>query len=481
MSSNNILADLQPQAVFKYFEQICAIPHGSGNVKKISDYLCEFAKERNLWFKQDESYNVIIKKPASDSESKAAPVILQGHIDMVALKTDDKVKDMEKEGLDLYIEDGYVKADRTTLGADDGIAVAYALAILDSKDMSHPPIEAVFTVDEEVGMTGAEAINLDCLDGKIMLNIDSEEEGIFLSGCAGGATLKASYPLNKSDITGTKITIKINGLTSGHSGTDIICQRANANILMGRLLFAVKECVNIVGISGGEKDNSIAPFANAAIMTQEADKVTELLNNTANVLKEEYSVTDSQLIITIKNEAESRCQACDDKTSQMIINVLNYIPDGVIKMSNDIKGLVQTSLNLGVVSSDESAFYTTYLVRSSSQSEKEYLTDKIGAMTDYLGGTYELAGVYPAWEFKKDSAIRDMLCDSYKKLFGKDALVETMHAGVECGIMAAKIDGLDCVSFGPDIIDIHTVKEKLDIESTRRTWELITEVLKQLA
>ena len=168
MSSNNILADLQPQAVFKYFEQICAIPHGSGNVKKISDYLCEFAKERNLWFKQDESYNVIIKKPASDSESKAAPVILQGHIDMVAVKTDDKVKDMEKEGLDLYIEDGYVKADRTTLGADDGIAVAYALAILDSKDMSHPPIEAVFTVDEEVGMTGAEAINLDCLDGKIM-------------------------------------------------------------------------------------------------------------------------------------------------------------------------------------------------------------------------------------------------------------------------------------------------------------------------
>ena len=244
--SNNILADLQPQAVFKYFEHICAIPHGSGNVKQISDYLCEFARERNLWFKQDESYNVIIKKPASNSESKAAPVILQGHIDMVAVKTDDKVKDMEKEGLDLYIEDGYVKADRTTLGADDGIAVAYALAILDSRDISHPPIEAVFTVDEEIGMLGAEAINLDCLEGKIMLNIDSEEEGIFLSGCAGGATLKAAYPLKKSDISGTEISIKVNGLTSGHSGTDIICQRANANVLMGRLLFAVKEHVNIV-------------------------------------------------------------------------------------------------------------------------------------------------------------------------------------------------------------------------------------------
>lgn len=420
--SNNILADLQPQAVFKYFEQICAIPHGSGNVKQISDYLCEFAKERNLWFKQDESYNVIIKKPASNSESKAAPVILQGHIDMVAVKTNDKVKDMEKDGLDLYIDDGYVKADRTTLGADDGIAVAYALAILDSKDVCHPPIEAVFTVDEEIGMLGAETINTDCLEGKIMLNIDSEEEGIFLSGCAGGATLKASYPLKKSDITGTQMSIKINGLTSGHSGTDIICQRANANILMGRLLFDVKECVNIVSMSGGEKDNSIAPFADAG-----------------------------------------------------------FIPDGVVKMSNDIRGLVQTSLNLGVAELAEKTFAATYLIRSSSQSEKEYLTDKVGKMTEYLGGTYELKGVYPAWEFKKNSAIRDMLCESYNRLFNKEALVETMHAGVECGIMAAKIDDLDCVSFGPDIIDIHTVKEKLDIASTQRTWELITDVLKQLA
>lgn len=481
MSSNNILAELQPQAVFKYFEKICAIPHGSGNVKQISDYLCDFARERNLWFKQDESYNVIIKKPASNSDSKAAPVILQGHIDMVAVKTDDKIKDMEKEGLDLYIEDGYVKADRTTLGADDGIAVAYALAILDSRDICHPPIEAVFTVDEEIGMLGAEVVNLDCLEGKIMLNIDSEEEGIFLSGCAGGATLKAAYPLKKSDITGTKISIKVSGLTSGHSGTDIICQRANANVLMGRLLFAVKEYVNIVSVSGGEKDNSIAPYADAVIMTQEPAKAVELLNNTANVLKEEYSVTDPQFTVTVKREDESKDFVCDDKTTQMIINVLNFIPDGVIKMSNDIKGLVQTSLNLGVTASDEDTFTAAYLIRSSSQSEKEYLTEKVGAMTRYFGGTYELTGVYPAWEFKKDSAIRDMMCDSYRKLFDKDAAVETMHAGVECGIMAAKIDGLDCVSFGPDIIDIHTVKEKLDIASTQRTWELILDVLKQLS
>ncbi|MFQ7394431.1 MAG: hypothetical protein ACLRMX_04380 [Lachnospira eligens] len=239
--------------------------------------------------------------------------------------------------------------------------------------------------------------------------------------------------------------------------------------------------MNIVSISGGEKDNSIDTFADAVIMTQEADKVNELLNNTANVLKEEYSVTDPHLTIKVNCEGEGSTLACDDATTQMLINVLNFIPDGVVKMSNDIKGLVQTSLNLGVAELAEKTFAATYLIRSSSQSEKEYLTDKVGKMTEYLGGTYELKGVYPAWEFKKNSAIRDMLCESYNRLFNKEALVETMHAGVECGIMAAKIDDLDCVSFGPDIIDIHTVKEKLDIASTQRTWELITDVLKQLA
>ena len=223
--SNNILADLQPQAVFKYFEQICAIPHGSGNVKQISDYLCEFAKERNLWFKQDESYNVIIKKPASDSESKAAPVILQGHIDMVAVKTYDKVKDMEKEGVDIYIDDGYVKADRTTLGADDGIAVAYALAILDSKDVCHPPIEAVFTVDEEIGMGGAENIDLSVLKGKKLINIDSEEEGILTVGCAGGFGYNTEIPVTRENAEGEKISIRIHGLLGGHSGAEIHKQR----------------------------------------------------------------------------------------------------------------------------------------------------------------------------------------------------------------------------------------------------------------
>ena len=478
--SNNILADLQPHAVFKYFEQICAIPHGSGNVKQISDYLCEFARERNLWFKQDESYNVIIKKPASNSESKAAPVILQGHIDMVAVKTNDKVKDMEKDGLDLYIDDGYVKADRTTLGADDGIAVAYALAILDSKDVCHPPIEAVFTVDEEIGMLGAEAINTDCLEGKIMLNIDSEEEGIFLSGCAGGATLKASYPLKKSDITGTQMSIKINGLTSGHSGTDIICQRANANILMGRLLFAVKECVNIVSISGGEKDNSIAPFADAVIMTQEADKVAELLNNTADVLKEEYSVTDPHLTIKVNCEGEGSTLACDDATTQMLINVLNFIPDGVVKMSNDIKGLVQTSLNLGTAYLEDDKLVYKYLIRSNTAAGKKLLLERVTTFVKYLSGKVVTMSDYPAWEYKSDSQLRKICVDSFTNVYGHEPEVTSIHAGLECGILAGKMPGVDMISFGPTLESVHTPDECMDAGSVERTWEYLLEILKSL-
>ena len=336
----------------------------------------------------------------------------------------------------------------------------------------------MFTVGEKWN-GGAEAINAGCRRKVGLSQYRFLRRRIFRWDVLGSNTRrglsieKIGHHRSDADV------IKINGLAN--SGTDIICKRANANILMGRILFDVKECVNIVSISGGEKDNSIAPFANAVIMTQEADKVAELLNNTANVLKEEYSVTDPQLTIKVNCEGEGSTLACDDATTQMLINVLNFIPDGVVKMSNDIRGLVQTSLNLGVTELAEKTFAATYLIRSSSQSEKEYLTDKVGKMTEYFGGTYELKGVYPAWEFKKNSAIRDMLCESYKMLFNKDASVETMHAGVECGIMAAKIDGLDCVSFGPDIIDIHTVKEKLDIASTQRTWELITDVLKQLA
>lgn len=481
--NKRVLENIQPENVFSFFEDICNIPHGSGNVKMISDYLVEFAESRNLWYRRDDSLNVIIKKPANNSESKN-PVIIQGHMDMVTVKTDDKVKDMEKEGLDILVEGNYIKADRTSLGGDDGIAVAYALAILDSKDISHPPIEAVITVDEEIGMLGAE--NLDCSDieGRIMLNIDSEEEGIFLSSCAGGATVKGIYPVKKEIVSGVKLEINITGLTSGHSGTDIIFQRANGNVILGKMLFGLsrKYNFNIVSVMGGEKDNSIAPFAKGEIIVEQEDAkdFQKVAKEYAKNLLNEYSSTDKNMIIDVSEEGSVEESALDYTSTTKIILGYTHIPDGVIKMSNEIQGLVQTSLNLGVVHCSDENITFTYLLRSSLESEKEYLTNRVVSMISLLGGEYEITGKYPAWEYKKESHLRKIMSDSYKKLYGHEPEIQAIHAGVECGLFASKLEGLDCVSFGPDIKDIHTFKERLDIKSTERTWELIKEVLKTL-
>ncbi len=485
MMNNGVLKGLKPESVFKYFEEICSIPHGSGNVEQISNYLVDFAKKRNLKYRQDDAYNVIIKKPATLG-STGKTVIIQGHMDMVTVKTPDNKKDMEKEGLTLYVDGDYVKADRTSLGGDDGIAVAYALAILDSDDIKHPDIEAVFTVDEETGMTGAEAMDCSDINGRIMLNIDSEDEGIFLAGCAGGATVTAEYDVNRIQQTGVLLDIEVSGVTSGHSGTDIVYQRANANVIVGRLLFQLSAHYNyyIQSIEGGEKDNSIPPRSRAAIVVSkdEVNDIKNTLNEYISCIKNEYSTTDGNMKIKLSQQEQNNYTVLDYASTNKVILALTHIPDGVIKMSNDIKGLVQTSLNLGVVKMSDSGerVIMTYLLRSSVESEKEYLIDKVTSMISLIGGDYDITGRYPAWEFNKESVLRQILLDSYRKLTGKDAQVQTMHAGVECGIFAKKLDGLDCVSFGPDIIDIHTFNERLSISSVQRTWELLLDVLEKL-
>lgn len=478
-----ILKGLKPEMVFKYFEEICSIPHGSGNVKQISDYLVSFANNRNLWVKQDDYYNVIIKKDGTGSKAGSKPVILQGHIDMVAVKTEDKIKDMEKEGLDLIVDGDYIKADRTSLGGDDGIAVAYALALLDS-DYELPPLEAVFTVDEEIGMLGADAIDLSDLEGRIMLNMDSEEEGVFLSGCAGGATVKSVYDIAREQFYGIPIEISIKGLTSGHSGADIACQRANANVLITRLLYeAAYECdIRIQNISGGEKDNVIAPSANAVIVVSEYDfeEAVEIIRKTAKNIQNEYFSTDSGMEIDIIKGDAGEYSVFDKMLTTRIIFSGISIPDGVIKMSNDIEGLVQTSLNLGVVKTKSDEISFTYLLRSSVESEKEYLINRVAGIARLFGANVTVSGNYPAWEYKKESRLRDIMVASYEALYGVKPKIEAIHAGVECGIMTGKLDNLDCVSFGPEILDIHTVKERLSISSVERTWKLILEVLRRL-
>ena len=479
------LEQLEPKEVFHYFKEICKIPHGSGNVKQISDYCVDFAKQHGLKYRQDESLNVIIWKDGTSGYENSPAVILQGHIDMVAVKEEDCVKDMEKEGLDLEIQDGYLSAKQTSLGGDDGIAVAYSLALLASTDIPHPPLEAVFTVDEEIGMLGAAAIDLSDLNGKIMLNMDSEDEGIFLAGCAGGASVRCDIPVTKGTETGVGRTLTLKGFTGGHSGTEIICQRANTNVLMGRILMELNNEMSffVTSISGGEKDNAIAKVGKLELLIQPSDAqtFTETMEKITATLKREYEVTDPdmQIVITEDNEEKETLVYHPSCTMKLML-ALVHLPYGVVKMSNDIKGLVQTSLNLGIIKETQDCVRLCYSVRSSVGSEKEWLIEKLYSLTEFLGGSCTIDGPYPAWEYKKDSKLREIICEVYEELYHEKPLIQTIHAGVECGLFSEKIPGLDCISFGPNILDIHTTNEHLDIASVERTWKLILEVLEKL-
>lgn len=479
------LEQLEPKEVFHYFKEICKIPHGSGNVQQISDYCVDFAKQHGLKYRQDESLNVIIWKDGTSGYENSPAVILQGHIDMVAVKEEDCTKDMEKEGLDLEIQDGYLSAKQTSLGGDDGIAVAYSLALLASTDIPHPPLEAVFTVDEEIGMLGAAAIDLSDLKGKIMLNMDSEDEGIFLAGCAGGASVRCDIPVTKGTETGVRRTLTLKGFTGGHSGTEIICQRANTNILMGRILMELNNEMSffVTSISGGEKDNAIAKVGKLELLIQPSDAqtFTETTEKITATLKREYEVTDPdmQIVITEDNEEKETLVYHPSCTMKLML-ALVHLPYGVVKMSNDIKGLVQTSLNLGIIQETQDCVRLCYSVRSSVGSEKEWLIEKLYSLTEFLGGSCTIDGPYPAWEYKKDSKLREIICEVYEELYHEKPLIQTIHAGVECGLFSEKIPGLDCISFGPNILDIHTTNEHLDIASVERTWKLILEVLEKL-
>ncbi len=479
-----MLDELKPTEVFKCFRQICAIPHGSYNVKKISDYLVDFAKKNNLEYRQDEAFNVVIKKPATAGFEQKAPVIIQGHIDMVAVKTADCTKDLENEGLDLEYEDGYLYAKGTSLGADDGIAVAYALAILSSDDIAHPDLEVLFTTDEEVGMLGATAMDLSDIKSRIMLNIDSEEEGIFLVGCAGGAQVTCHVPAEYSEVSGTECEVSLTNLTGGHSGVEIICQRANANVLLGRILYKISKSIDyrLVSACGGEKDNAIATYASAKVVVEPADaaKLAKIVEDLSAVIKSEYITTDPDMKIDVKIGSQGSIRACNISTTNHIVAALTGLPNGILKMSNDIPGLVQTSLNLGVLRTSEDEVSMSYSVRSAVSSEKEELIDRLQCITESLGGKCDVCGDYPAWEYQRDSRLRDVFVETYEQMYGSKPAVQTIHAGLECGIIAGKLPGLDCISFGPDIKDIHTTKERLDVASTERTWNLILEVLKRI-
>ena len=479
-----VLEKYEPQNVFHFFEEICSIPHGSGNTKQISDYLVNFAKERSLKYVQDEMNNVVIYKPATPGYENAPTLILQGHMDMVCEKHPDVEHDFTTEGLKLKVEDSYLSAEGTTLGGDDGIAVAYGLAILDSTDLNHPALEILFTVDEEIGLLGADGFDCSVLKGRRMINLDSEEEGRLWVSCAGGVSANSYLPVRRVEAFGEKVTVKITGLTGGHSGAEIHKNRANANILMGQFLYelgAVCEYA-LFDLEGGQKDNAITRESTAVLLIQPetASQVHSLAEKMQTSFREEYTGSDESISIQIKEEGAESAEVLHPTSQEKVIFFLMNLPYGVKKMSGTIEGLVETSSNPGILKLYKDELFVQTSIRSSIGSAKKALSHKLQYLTEFLGGEYDTEGEYPAWEYRKDSILRDKMVELYKEMYHKELQVVAIHAGLECGLFYEKMEGLDCVSLGPDILNIHTCEERLDMASVKRVWEYLTEILKNL-
>lgn len=476
----NKLKGLKPEKVFYYFEEISSIPRGSGHTEQIRKYCEKFASERGLRFVSDEYNNIIIFKKGSKGRENEEPVIIQGHTDIVWEKDETCKIDFEFDGLELFVDGDFVGAKGTTLGGDDGIAVAMCLALLDSDEYSHPPLEILFTSDEEIGMVGAEALDVSPLKGKRMINADSEAEGTLWVSCAGGARADIYFEPKYSDNKNNTFCISVSGLHGGHSGAEIHNGYLNANQVMGRVLKELNENFpfNIIDINGGKMDNAITRECICVISTSEKN-ISGYIRTLSDRISAECINTDPDIQISVY-ETESEKIMMDSESTIRIINLLNTLPGGVIAWSKDIEGLVQTSLNLGILSHSDNKVSFSFSVRSSKNNEKNNLLDRLDNIASDFGCNIRVYGEYPAWEYKEESKLRDLMADVYKDMFGKDMKVTAIHAGLECGLFCGKIKGLDCVSFGPDMYDIHTPSERLSISSTERMWNYLLSVLEKI-
>lgn len=481
------LENLEPVEVFKYFEEISNIPRGSGNEKEISDYLVSFAKKHNLDVIQDKALNVIIKKPASRGYENSPGIIIQGHMDMVCEKKSGIEHDFMKDPIKLRVVDDMLYATGTTLGGDDGIAVAMGLAILASESIAHPQIELVVTTSEETGMDGSLALDPKNVSGKTLINIDSEEEGMLLVSCAGGCSSRTNIPIIWEDMNRNfdAFVIEIEGLKGGHSGAEIHKGRANSNKLLARLLKGLSSKIdfNISSINGGSKQNAIAREARTVICVNNKDRslLKEQVFSFEKIFKEEFKKADPDLKVNLKTAGEKPKKDLNNETTKNVINFLYLVPNGVQSMSMDIEGLVESSLNLGIVQTKENSVEIISSIRSSVGSIKENIFDTITAIANLTNGKVVAESPYPEWKYNSDSKIREIFIDVYEKLFEKKPLVTAIHAGLECALFEEKFNGqLDMISFGPTMFGVHTADEHLSIPSTQRTWKYLVEILKAL-
>jgi dipeptidase D len=482
------LEQLDYKGVFKYFCEISQIPRGSGNEKAISDYLVSFAKAHQIEYTQDDANNVIMIKSATPGCENYPAIILQGHMDMVCEKRNEYTHDFSKDEIKLIVEGDILHADGTTLGADNGIAVAYILALFSDNGLVHPRLEAIMTTEEETGMHGAKALDLSHLQGKCLINLDSEEEGYLLCSCAGGLTGTSTLSVNRFLTNGKKVKVSIGGLQGGHSGMDIDKNRSNATKLLGRLLFDLREKIpfGLINMQGGFKDNVIPREANAELIITAEDvnglkekysEIHKVISDIAIEYSQELSSSEPQLSVMVEDLGDGEYNPLHPATFEKLLFLLINIPNGVQVMSSEIGDLVETSLNLGIFHTLEDKVEFCTSVRSSKSSSKYHISNQLDYMTSFLGGDYIVRAEYPAWEFQKSSALRDHLQLIYNKLYGKDMKVCAIHAGLECGLILEKIPELDVVSIGPDITAVHTIEEKISVSSAIRVYQFVEKII----
>lgn len=473
------LSHVEPKQVFHFFEEICAIPHGSGNMNAISEYCVHFAERRGLCFLRDAANNVVIYKNGTPGFENAEPVILQGHLDMVCQKTADTDIDFETDGIDIVVDGDFIRARGTTLGADNGIAVAMILAILDSDSLAHPPLEAVFTTDEEIGMIGAGRFDTSVLKGRRMINLDAEEGDMLTVSCAGGSDMKLTLPVRKTTVRGTEIHFEICGLKGGHSGVEIDKGRVNANLLAGRLLSeaAKTTAFDIIAVNGGSKANAIPFCFDAHLITEDGERFARRMNECFESVKKEIGEREETCSIAVTAGRTGDFEAFDAASRDTLLYLLLLTPDGIVNMSAEIEGLVETSLNLGVLATENDHVRLQYALRSNKASALAFLEDRMRAFASRSGCTAELSGRYLPWEYKADSALQRLYAACCEEDCGCSPHVTAIHAGLECAVFAAKMEDLDCIAVGPDMFGVHTVHEALSIPSTKAIFERICKLL----
>ena len=476
------MTNLKPERVFYYFKQISDVPRGSGNCDGIARYCKNFAVNHNLKYVKDDADNVVIFKDGTPGYENSEPVILQGHTDMVCQKTENASTDFINRGIELFVDGDFLRAKETTLGADNGIAVAMILAILESDNIPHPPIEAVFTSDEEIGLIGAGKLDKSILSAKKMINLDSEEDDTVTVSCVGGCHFNAKTPVTYQEKDGTKITLTIKGLKGGHSGVEINNNRVNADTLAGRFLNHIKKSCefDIISINGGDKDNAIPNKCTIELCVGDVDLFIKIAEDYLDIVKAEIADRESGFSFTFNKGETASYKVLSDDIKTKLIFVLTCVPNGVLEMSADIEGLVQTSLNLGVLKIENDFLSLHFGLRSNKKSGLSFLIEKLQAFFDSVNWENTTNGHYPPWEYKDNSQLREIYKDIYTDYFGKTPKVEAIHAGLECGVFADAIDGIDCISIGPALYDVHTVNEKLSVSSTENVFNLLLKILEKL-